>query len=137
MLKKVASLITHPFIAGPLGGGFIVLLAYLDSRFKDLERDTETYWKLFIVSSLVFATITYFVSAEHTKIDEFLEQSYDTAKPATFSPKSKGGFFKKQPMIEGPDTRVSDLMGGLPSPGTFSKKSKMNTSNVSMRIRKR
>ena len=115
----IKSTITHPFVAGPLGGGFIILLAYLDSKYRDVEREKSTYWKLFMVSSLVFATITYFIYMEHTKPDEFLDQNYDTSIPALV-PESKGGFSANdQPAMERPADYVSKMMDGLPEPGTF------------------
>ena len=116
MLKMVSlnirSTITHPFVAGPIAGGIIVLLAYLDTKFRNIERNNETYWKLFIVSTLVFATITYFVSSEHTKVDEFLNQKYDTSLPS-FIPKTKGGFSKKILMEGPPVDYVSKMMENL------------------------
>lgn len=119
VFRTVRSTITHPFVAGPLGGGVIVLLAYLDSKYRNIDREKSTYWKLFIVSTLVFATITYFVSSEHTKTDEFLDQNYDTKVPPLF-PSSKGGFSSgDQPLMAGPDEYVSKIMNDLPEPGTF------------------
>ena len=93
LFKKVKSVLIHPLIAGPISGGIIILLAYIDSKYRDVNRDKQTYIKLFIMSSLVFATIIYFVSAEHNKIDEFLDQNYDTSNPS-FLPKSKKGGFE-------------------------------------------
>ena len=119
LLGKVRSTITHPLIAGPLGGGFVVLLAYMDSKYREVDREKSTYIKLFIVSSLVFSTLTYFVSAEHNKTDEFLNQNYDTKLP-TLLPKSKGGFaLDEQPLMDGPSDHISKMMEGLPEPGTY------------------
>ena len=87
------------------------------------------------MSSLVFATIIYFVSAEHNKIDEFLDQNYDTSNPS-FLPKSKkGGFeFDEQPLMKGPGGSIVELMDNLPKPGTFISPEKSNISNVKMKI---
>jgi len=129
LLGKVRTTITHPLIAGPLGGGFVILMVYLDSKYRNVEREKSTYWKLFIVSSLVFATLTYFVTAEHTKTDEFLNQNYDTKVPSLL-PKSKGGFaLDDQPLMDGPGDHISKMMDGLPEPGTY------ETSNVTMTIK--
>jgi len=119
LLGTVRSTITHPFVAGLLGGIIIVLLAYLDSKYRNVEREKSTYYKLFIVSTLVFATITYFVSSEHTKIDEFLDQNYDTKVPSLV-PSSKGNFTpSNQVDMERPDEYVSKMMDSLPEPGTY------------------
>lgn len=119
LTDKIRSTITHPFVAGPIGGGFIVLLAYLDSKYRDIEREQTTYLKLFMVSSLVFATITYFIYMEHTKPDEFLDQNYDTSVPSLV-PESKGGFaLNDQPVMERPSDYVSKMMAGLPEPGSY------------------
>lgn len=119
LMTTICSAITHPFVAGPLGGGFIVFLAYLDTKYRDVKREDSTYWKLFIVSSLVFATITYFIYMENTKVDDFLEQNYDTELPS-FIPNSKGGFIlKDQPSMERPGDYVSKMMNDLPEPGSY------------------
>lgn len=120
LVGKVKSVLIHPLIAGPLGGGLIILLVYLDSKYRDVKRDKQTYVKLFIMSSLVFATITYFVSAEHNKTDEFLDQNYDT-NSLSFLPKSKKGGFEmdEQPLMEGPGGSIAKMMDNLPKPGTF------------------
>ena len=120
LVGKVKSVLIHHLIAGPLGGGLIILLVYLDSKYRDVKRDKQTYVTLFIMSSLVFATITYFVSAEHNKTDEFLDQNYDT-NSLSFLPKSKKGGFEmdEQPLMEGPGGSIAKLMDNLPKPGTF------------------
>ena len=122
MLKTIKNTIMHPFVAGPLGGVVVVLLAYLDSKYKDVEKDNTTYWKLFIVSSLVVSTIVYFVSSENNKIkanDDFLNQTYDTLVP-TLLPKSKGGFtVENQSLMNGPKENIEKMMGGLPPIGTW------------------
>lgn len=120
LVGKVKSVLIHPLIAGPLGGGLIILLVYLDSKYRDVKRDKQTYIKLFIMSSLVFSTITYFVSAEHNKKDEFLDQNYDT-NSLSFLPKSKKGGFEmdEQPLMEGPGGSIAKMMDNLPKPGTF------------------
>ena len=131
ILDTVKSTITHPFVAGPLGGGFIILIAYLDSKYRDVKRDNETYFKLFIVSSLVFATLTYFIYMEHTKPDEFLDQNYDTSIPSLL-PESKDGFsLNEQPIMERPSDYVSKMMDDLPEPGTF----EIPKQNVSITIK--
>ena len=104
--KNLRSFIVHPFIAGPLGGLLIVLLAYLDSKYKNQEKENETYVYLFLVSSLVFSTIIYFISGEFNNTDEFLNQDYDTSTPS-FLPKSKGGFREK--IMKGPDNKYLDM----------------------------
>ena len=143
MLETVKNTIIHPLIAGPLGGGIVVLLAYLDSKYKDVKKDSTTDWKLFIVSSLVVSTIIYFVSSENNKTkahDEFLNQAYDTSAP-TLLPKSKGGFStENQSLMTGPKENIEKMMGGLPPIGTWesplhSSKSSKSHSNVSMKIR--
>ena len=135
LFKKVKSVLIHPLIAGPISGGIIILLAYIDSKYRDVNRDKQTYIKLFIMSSLVFATIIYFVSAEHNKIDEFLDQNYDTSNPS-FLPKSKKGGFEidEQPLMKGPSGSIVELMDNLPKPGTFISPEKSNISNVKMKI---
>ena len=126
LFETLRTTFTHPLAAGPLGGGLVVLLAYLDAKYKEVERDNSTYFKLFMVSSLVFATIIYFVSGEYNQTDEFLNQKYDTSLPSLL-PK-KGGF-KEQPKMKGPDSSVS-LLDNLPDIGTYAK-----PSNVSITIK--
>ncbi len=136
LVSKVKSVIIHPLIAGPFGGGLIILLVYLDSKYRDVKRDKQTYIKLFIMSSLVFATITYFVSAEHNKIDEFLDQNYDTSN-LSFLPKSKKGGFEMddQPKMIGPGGSIVKMMDNLPKPGTFVIPEKaLKSSNVTIKI---
>lgn len=136
LVEKVKSVLIHPLIAGPLGGGLIILLVYLDSKYRDVKRDKQTYIKLFIMSSLVFATITYFVSAEHNKADEFLDQNYDTSN-LSFLPKSKKGGFEMedQSVMIGPGGSIAKMMDNLPKPGTFATPEKcVNSSNVTMKI---
>ena len=134
MLETVKNTIIHPLIAGPLGGGIVVLLAYLDSKYKDVKKDSTTYWKLFIVSSLVFSTIIYFVSFENNKTkinDEFLNQAYDTIVP-TLLPKSKGGYsVENQLSMNGPRESIEKMMGGLPPIGTWETPAKPSRSSKS------
>ena len=119
LVEKVKSFIIHPLIAGPLSGLLIILLVYIDSKYRDVERDKQTYIKLFITSSLVFSTIIYFVLSEHNKTDEFLDQNYDTSN-ISFLPKSKkGGFVIEQPLMNGPGDNIATMMDNLPKPGTF------------------
>jgi hypothetical protein len=147
MLGTIKNTIMHPLVAGPLGGGIVVLLAYLDSKYKDGgenskdSRDSMTYLKLFIVSSLVVSSIIYFVSSENNKTkshDEFLNQSYDTSAP-TLLPKSKGGYsVENQSLMNGPKENIEKMMGGLPPVGTWESppnSSSKSHSNVSMKIR--
>ena len=103
------SYLTHPLLAGPLAGGVLVFLAYLDSKIRTIDRKRETYWKLFIVSSLIFATLVYLIAAEFNQVDEYLEQNYDI-NPPDMLPKSKGGFQQQsyQPLMRKPS-----LFGGL------------------------
>ncbi len=138
LFGKVKSVLIHPLISGPISGGLIILLVYLDSRYRDVKRDNQTYIKLFIMSSLVFSTIIYFVSAEHNKIDEFLDQNYDTSNPS-FLPKSKKGGFEidEQPLMKGPSGSIAKMMDNLPIPGTFISPEKNNSSNVTMKIVKK
>jgi hypothetical protein len=136
LVSKVKSVIIHPLIAGPLGGGLIILLVYLDSKYRDVKRDKQSYIKLFIMSSLVLSTITYFVSAEHNKIDDFLDQNYDTSN-LSFLPKSKKGGFEMddQPEMIGPGGSITKIMDNLPKPGTFVTPEKGgNSSNITMKI---
>ena len=117
--------LSHPFVLGPLGGGIVVLLAYLDSKYKDTKQDNETYLKLFIASSLVFSTIVYFSSNSNVS-DDFLNQKYDTSNPSLL-PKSKGGFsLENQKIMQGPN--IKNIMDELPPVGTYS--------NVNMKIKK-
>ena len=76
-----SSLITNPFITGPIGGGIIVGCAYLDAKLKDIKRTKETYIKLFCTSSFVFAVLTYCISYSLVDNDDFLNQSYSTDVP--------------------------------------------------------
>ena len=112
--NTIKSTIKHPFVAGPLSGGIIVLLAYLDSKYRNIERENSTYWKLFIASSLVFSIITYCIYIEHTKPDEFLDQCYDK-KPPSILPKSKGGFsIEDQPVMSRPSKEyATEIMSNL------------------------
>ena len=134
LFENIRSYIIHPFVAGPLGGSIIVLLSYIDSIYRDIERDNNTYFKLFIVSSLVFSTITYFVYMEHKKIDEFLDQPYDV-NPPMVNPQKK---FNKGRSIELPLTssndRVSELMESLSQP--TNPKLEVHNKNVTMNINK-
>ena len=118
---------THPLVAGPIAGCIVILLAYLDAKYRDIEKDNSTYIKLFIVSSLVFATLVYFISEEYDQTDEFLNQNYDTSVPSLL-PKKKilGG---TQPTMKRPKTSVS-LMDNLPEPGTF-----QTPSNISLTMK--
>lgn len=127
---QLKSILTHPLFIGPLGGSFVILLAYLDSKYRDIDREKATYVKLFVVSSLVFATLIYFVTSKY-ETDEFLEQSYDTSQPSLL-PKSKGGGeggknfslddpLLEQPSLEGPGDHIESMMNELPEPGTFHK----------------
>ena len=112
-VRTFKKIITHPLIAGPIGGLCIVLLSYLDSKYKEKKIEKATYYKLFIVSSLVFSTIIYFVSVEYTKTDEFLKQNYDTKIPSfkPISKKMKGGDFV-QPDMPKPDmSSLGDTSG--------------------------
>lgn len=120
LVGKVKSVLIHPLIAGPIAGGLIILLVYIDSKYRDVIREKQTYIKLFITSSLVFSTIIYFVSAEYNKIDEFLDQNYDTSS-LSFVPKSKKGGFEidDQPLMKGPGDNIASMMENLPKPGTF------------------
>ena len=111
-INTCTKIIMHPLVAGPIGGSSIVLLTYLDSKYKNKKVEKETYYKLFIVSSLIFSTIIYFVSMEYTKKDEFLEQPFNVDTPS-FKPKSKhfktktGGDFA-QNEIPGPEPSFLD-----------------------------
>ena len=133
LLKNIRSVLTHPLAAGPLGGGFVVLMAYLDAKYRDVKRDKSTYIKLFVVSSLIFATLTYFILNEIDETDEFLDQQYDTEVPSSLVPEKKGGFKKdildNQSIMDSPLNNVENMMGGLPEPGTFKEKK-----NVTMKI---
>jgi hypothetical protein len=107
------SWLTNPLISGVLGGLIVILLAYIDSKFREEERESETYWKLFIVSSLVIATLTYLVSEEfyqRSKTDEFLNQTYETNVPELV-PKKKGG--TEQPVLSGPKENLMEGMNKL------------------------
>lgn len=118
---QLKSILTHPLFIGPLGGGFVILLSYLDSKYRDIDRERSTYIKLFIVSSLVFATLTYFVTSKY-ETDEFLEQPYDVSKPSLL-PKNRTGrdpLFEQAP-LEGPGNHIESMMNDLPEPGTFHK----------------
>lgn len=133
--NNIKPLLTHPLFIGPLGGCFIILLAYLDSKYRDTEREKSTYVKLFVVSSLVFATLTYFVTAEY-QVDEFLDQHYDTEIPSLM-PKSKG-FSKEFPLddqlpLKRPDDYIESIMSGLPEPGVYHKSSKSSKSSKSLK----
>ena len=136
LVGKVKSVLIHPLIAGPIAGGLIILLVYLDSKYRDVKREKQTYVKLFITSSLVFSTIIYFVSAEYNKTDEFLDQNYDTSN-LSFLPKSKKGGFEidEQPLMKGPGDSIATMMDNLPKPGTFVLPDKnIGSSNVTMRM---
>lgn len=118
LFKSVCSFLFNPLVAGPMGGGLVVLLAYFDAKYRDVKRDKSTYTNLFIVSSLVFATLIYFVLEQNNPVDEFLEQVYDT-NPISFVPKTKGGrrcvkdILKVQPTMSGPPKHILDMMNNL------------------------
>lgn len=151
MFNEFKSTITHPLFAGPLGGGVVVLLAYIDSRYKDVKKDNMTYLKLFAVSSIVFSTIIYFISTEFNKTDDFLKQKYDTSLPS-FNPSSKGGFatdtgstlditgnnsLENQISLKSPHENVENIMKSLPPIGTYNKSSHRHShrhSKVDMKI---
>ena len=151
MFDQIKSTITHPLIAGPLGGGVVVLLAYLDSRYKDVKKENSTYVKLFVVSSLVFSTIIHFISSEYNKTDDFLKQQYDTSLPS-FNPVSKGGFstdtgstlditnnnsLEYQVSLKSPHDNVENIMNSLPPIGTYNKSSHKHShrhSKVNMKV---
>jgi hypothetical protein len=112
--STACSWLTHPLVAGPVGGAIIVAFAKLDAKLRNVKREKETYWKLFIVTSLVFATVVYLVSAEFTKTDEFLTQQYDQNPPSLY-PRSKGGYGESaQPAMAGPSETVAQMMENLP-----------------------
>jgi hypothetical protein len=100
--------LTHPLVAGPLGGSLMVLLAYCDAKFRVVDREKSTYWKLFIVSSLVFSTMVYFIAEEYNKIDEFLNQAYDTSLPSLLP--SKESLKKAQASMKRPP-KLLDVIG--------------------------
>ena len=122
MLETVKNIIMNPFVAGPLAGGFFVLLAYLESKYKDIKKDNTTYWKLFIASSFTVFVIMYLVSIVNNKTkeqDEFLAQTYDTTLPKLF-PKSKGGYsIENQENIISPTQNIEEMMNKLPPVGTY------------------
>jgi hypothetical protein len=116
MWESVRSTITHPLVAGPLGGGVVVLLAYLDAKFRDIKREKSTYWKLFMVSGLVIATLVYLVSEEFLKTDEFLNQEYETELAGSMMPRSRGGYDVSnpyQPELKGPRDNITEMMNNL------------------------
>ena len=78
---NLTSLLVHPVVSGIIGGICIVILAYIDTKCRKIERTQDIYIKLFLVSSLVFSTISYFVTSHYTKKDAWLEQIYDSEKP--------------------------------------------------------
>lgn len=121
MWEFVRSTVTHPLVAGPLGGAIVAFLAYVDAKFREIDRERFTYWKLFIVSSLVIAILIYLVSEEFTKTDEFLNQEYETELAGSLMPSKKGGFEIQnpyQPELRGPSENITAMMDGLPSSST-------------------
>ena len=118
LFKSISSFLFSPLVAGPLGGGLVVSLAYFDAKYRDVKREKSTYINLFVVSSLIFATLIYFVLEENNQVDDFLQQVYDT-NPISFIPKTKGGrrcvkdILKTQPVISGPPKHIIDMMNNL------------------------
>lgn len=113
---SIRSFITHPLVAGPLGGLVVVLCAYIDAKIKDVERENTTYYKLFAVSALVTAVLVYLVSEEFTKTDEFLNQEYETELKSSMMPRHRGGFDVKepyQPDMKGPKHDITTMMNSL------------------------
>lgn len=116
MWNTIRSFITHPLVAGPLGGSIVVLLAYIDAKIKDVEREQVTYYKLFFVSALVVAVLVYFVSEEYTKVDEFLNQEYEVELNSSMMPRDRGGYGVAQPYqpeMKGPKDNISSMMENL------------------------
>ena len=116
--NSIRSLLFNPLVAGPLGGGLIVSLAYFDAKYRDIEREGSTYINLFVVSTLIFATLIHFVLEENNPIDAFLEQDYDT-NPIDFIPKTKGGrkivndILNSQVKMKGPPKHIMEMMNSL------------------------
>lgn len=122
---NITKIIFHPFTLGIIGGLSIILLAYIDAKCRKIERKQETYITLFLVSSLVFSTISYFISSHYTKSDNWLNQDYTKSKP-NLEPTSKL-YYKK--------VEISDTI-----PGSFVKPLKSfpkQDSNVSIEITKK
>ena len=89
--EMISSALTNPLFAGPVIGGVVMLLAYADSKLRDIPREKETYYKLFIVTSLIATLVVYLIVEEFTKTDEFLTQAYDTNVPKELLGATVGG----------------------------------------------
>ena len=122
---NITKIIFHPIVLGIVGGVSIIILAYIDSKCRKIERKQETYITLFLVSSLVFSTISYFISSHYTKSDSWLEQDYTKNKP-NLEPKTKLHYKK----VEISDTIPTNFVKPLKS---FPKQD----SNVSIEITKK
>jgi hypothetical protein len=113
--ETIRSTISHPLVAGPLGGLIVVLLSYLDAKYRNIDREKDTYWKLGIVSALVIATLVYLVSEEYNKNDEFLNQEFNTELNESMM--YRGGGFKTtkpyQPELTGPQENLHEMMNNL------------------------
>lgn len=111
--QKARSTLTHPLIAGLVGGLLVVFLSYLDSKIRKIERENDTYWKLGVVSSLIISSLVYVITEEFVKNDEFLNQKFETELSSSMMPK-KGGYMTEayQPELKGPSD-VIEKMGSL------------------------
>ena len=127
MFESFASFITNPIISGIIGGLTMVLLAYFDAKYRDIERERQTYLQLFFLSMIIVSSITYFALYFSDTSDEFLDQKYDTVTPSSIKiKKRKGGFVPKkisgsnQQTMKVPKMSVMDMFNKLPEPGTVS-----------------
>ena len=144
MFESFASFITNPIISGIIGGLTMVLLAYFDAKYRDIERERQTYLQLFFLSMIIVSSITYFALYFSDTSDEFLDQKYDTVAPSSIKiKKRKGGFVPKkisggsnQQTMKVPKMNVMDMFNKLPEPGTVSSGETLNKglSNVEIDI---
>lgn len=110
------SVLTNPLIIGPLGGFLAVLLAYIDAKLRDVDRERDTYWKLGIVSALVISALVYLLCEELTKTDEFLDQAYETELKGSMMPVKHGGYEVSEPYqndLKGPSENIQSMMSDL------------------------
>lgn len=123
------NIITNPLYAGPFGGFISILIVYLYYKYQNVEKEKDTYIKIFIGSTILISLILYVFFS-----DDFLNQKYDTSTPSLL-PKSKGGF-SAQLQMPSPADNIEKIMGSLPNVKDLTKESR-KVSNIKMDIKQK